>query len=465
LKTATAYAVAELTELVKKVQPAVVKIVVYDMKKTVSGIGSGFFVSDNGHLVTNYHVLNGAFSADVIAHDGGKYPIDFVIAQDRHSDLLKVKVDLPKMLIHWLDVTDKLPSIAEQVLVVGSPLGLEQSVSEGIVSGIREVPHLGNFFQTTAPISPGSSGSPVVDMEGNVVGVISFQSILGQNLNFAISGEKVVQLQDESAGKTLAEWTYSISNEKEKLAENLCRKGFQFSVKGEYKKALTFYKDAAEADPKDITAWYGLSQCYVGLDQPDKAINAYKEAIRFHTKDASLHYYLGNYYNRLGKHAEAIAAFKEAVRISPDSAAAFDKLGFTYSKVGLYEKAINAHNKVIRINPRSASSYFQIGVVHGKLGNYREAIVAYQKAVKINPEFALAFNNMGLLFGKSGKHKEELEAFKQAIRINPDDAVAHYNMGGAYVALGDRKSALHEYKILKELDPKKAEALFHNIYK
>jgi tetratricopeptide (TPR) repeat protein len=461
----TAHAVGDLTELVKTVQPAVVKIVVYDMNKTVSSIGSGFFVNDKGHLITNYHVLNGAFSADVIAHDGGKYPINFVIAQDRHSDLLKVKVDLPRMLIHWLNVTDKLPSIAEQVLVVGSPLGLEQSVSEGIVSGIREVPHLGNFFQTTAPISPGSSGSPVMDMQGNVVGVISFQSIFGQNLNFAISGEKVLKLQDHAFGKTLAEWTYSISSEKEKLAENLCRKGFQFAVNGEYKKALTFYKDAAETDPKDITAWYGLSQCYVGLDQPDQVVKTYKEAIRFHTNDASLHYYLGNYYNRLGKHAEAIAAYKEAVRISPNSAAAFDKLGLTYGKIGLYKKAIEAHNKVIRIKPRSASSHFQIGVVHGKLGNYQKAIVAYREAVTIDPDFAQAFNNMGLLLGKSGKHKEQLEAFKQAIRINPDDAFAHYNMGGAYVALDDRKSALQEYKILKKLDPEKAESLFKNIYK
>ena len=127
----------QLTELVKKIQPAVVKIVVYDMNKRVSGIGSGFFINQKGHLITNFHVLDGAFSAEVIARDGGKYPIDLMIAQDRHADLIKVSVDIPHILVQWLNVVDAVPGIAEQVLVVGNPLGLDQSVSEGIVSATK----------------------------------------------------------------------------------------------------------------------------------------------------------------------------------------------------------------------------------------------------------------------------------------------------------------------------------------
>ena len=144
--TAFASANAPLTELVQKIQPAVVKIVVYDMNNRISGVGSGFFINRQGHLITNYHVLNGAFSAEVIAQDGGKYPIDRVIAQDRYADLIKVTVDIPQMLVHWLEAADATPNIAERVLVVGSPLGLAQSVSEGIVSAVREIPNLGEIF-------------------------------------------------------------------------------------------------------------------------------------------------------------------------------------------------------------------------------------------------------------------------------------------------------------------------------
>ncbi|MBW1962954.1 MAG: tetratricopeptide repeat protein [Deltaproteobacteria bacterium] len=453
-----------LTELVKKVQPAVVKIVVYDLNRSVSKIGSGFFINERGHLITNYHVLNGAFSAEVIAHDGGKYPIDLVIAQNRYADLVKVTVNIPRLLVRWLVVTDQLPAIAEQVLVVGNPLGLNQTVSEGIVSAIREVPQIGKFFQTTAPISPGYSGSPVVNMRGKAVGVISFQSVFGQNLNFAVSGRKVIELVDETVGKTLAEWTYRMSNQKTKLAEELCRKGFRFSVKGEYKKALAFYKEAIDKNPEDISAWYGLGQCYVGLDRPKQAIDTYKKAIRIHTKDASLLYFLGNYYNTLGMHNEAAGAYKKAAQISPESAAIYDRLGRTYSILGLYKKAIEAHYRVLQINPHSAASHFQIGVAHGKLENIKEAIDAYRRAVGIDPDFAPAFSAMGILMGKLGNYQKQLEAFKQAIRINPDDPTAHYFIGISYAELEDRKSALQEYKILKELDPLRAKILFGRIY-
>lgn len=464
IHTTTANADRHLTGLVKKVQPAVVKIVIYDMNNTITGIGSGFFVDNKGHLITNYHVLQGAFSADVIAHDGSKYPIDLIVAEHRHSDLLKVKVNIPEMLIRQLEITDKLPSIAEQVLVVGSPLGLEQSVSEGIVSAIRELPNFGKFFQTTAPISPGSSGSPVVNMLGDVVGVISFQSAFGQNLNFAIAGKNVLNLENMAVSKTLVEWTYRNSDQKQKLAEDLCRKGFNFAISGEYKKALTFYRDATKEDPDDINTWYGLSQCYIGLGQHEEAIDTYQEALRIHSKDSVLHYNLGNYYNRLGKHKEAVREYKQALRLDPNSAPIYEKLGLTYSKLGIYKKAIEAHNNAIRINPGNIISHYNLGLAHEKQGNLRSAIRAYNIAVKLNPEYAQAFNNLGVAYGKLGKHKEELEAFTQVIRIDPDNAYAHYRMGLAYLALGDKRAALQEYKILKALDNETAGKLFDRIY-
>ena len=76
----------------------------------------------------------------------------------------------------------------------GSPLGLENTVSDGIVSAIRDIPDYGRIIQITAPISPGSSGSPVLNMQGEVIGVASFQIVEGQNLNFAIPSEKISSL-------------------------------------------------------------------------------------------------------------------------------------------------------------------------------------------------------------------------------------------------------------------------------
>ena len=117
------------------------------------------------------------------------------------------------------------------MVVVGSPLGLEQTVSEGIVSAVRELPVLGKVFQLSAPISPGSSGSPVVNMRGKVVGVVSFQTTSGQNLNFAVSSKGILGLKQSETPKTLSEWTYSINTKTPKQVEKLCKEGFNFSIR------------------------------------------------------------------------------------------------------------------------------------------------------------------------------------------------------------------------------------------
>ena len=150
LSTSPIGAEVNLTKLVDKVRPAVATIVVYDVNRQVTSIGSGFFVDKNGHLITNYHVLDGSYAADIRTYDGKTYPIKLVVADNKSVDLVKVLVDIPRKDVKWIKVSDDLPSIAEQILVVGSPMGLEQTVSEGIVSSIRKIPAVGNFFQMSA---------------------------------------------------------------------------------------------------------------------------------------------------------------------------------------------------------------------------------------------------------------------------------------------------------------------------
>ncbi|MGD9278841.1 MAG: S1C family serine protease, partial [Desulfobacterales bacterium] len=178
---------ANLVQVTGVVQRAVVKITTYDAEKKRIGMGSGFFIDKGGALITNYHVLDGAYASDVKTYDGREYQIQRVLAYNKTADLIKVKVKIPEKSVHPVEVTPDVPEIAERILVVGSPLGLDQTVSEGIVSAVREFPKIGKIFQMSAPASRGSSGSPVVNMDGKVIGVVSFIVEPGQNLNFAVA--------------------------------------------------------------------------------------------------------------------------------------------------------------------------------------------------------------------------------------------------------------------------------------
>jgi tetratricopeptide (TPR) repeat protein len=459
-----AIAEGNLTALVKKVQPAVVTVITYDMDKNVSGIGSGFFVDKDGHLITNHHVLKGAYSAEVRTYDGQKHPIYAIVAEDEAADLIKVLVDISTREVTYVTVSDKLPAIAERIVVVGSPLGLDQTVSEGIVSSIRKMPAIGSFFQMSAPISPGSSGSPVMNMNGKVVGVATFQAVVGQNLNFAVSGKSVKGLKHKKTDKTISQWAFSMGERKPWLAEELCKKGFKYSLEGEYNKALQFYEKATEKDPDNANAWFGLGYCYAGLDKSAEAIKAYKQGIQNNPNDAPAYQSLANYYHKLGRHKDAIETYKQVIGIDPDYGPAHFNLGILYAQLGMLDEGKDSLQEAIRINPSDASAYYYMGLTCGKLGQYEDALKAHQQVILIKPNHAPAHFYIGMMSGRLGLHEKEMIAYKQAIRINPDYAPAHFKLGEKYLAMGDKSASLAQYKILMDLDRDMADQLFDLIY-
>ena len=191
------YADQNLVELVKKVRPSVVLIETYNKFKIPVQQGSGFFINNKGDLATNKHIIEGAYSATVQLISGEEYSVEGVSAIDEERDVVILRVKNKDAETPFLKPIDVLPLIGEDIVVVGNPLGLESTVSKGIVSAIRNVPAIGNILQISAPISQGSSGSPVLNMEGQVVGIASFTLEEGQALNFAITSETILSLKSK----------------------------------------------------------------------------------------------------------------------------------------------------------------------------------------------------------------------------------------------------------------------------
>ena len=192
----SARAQENLPKLIKKIQPAVVTVIGYDANGKVIRLGSGFFIDGNDHIITNRHVISGVAKAEVKTADGAHYLLKTMVSEDREADLVKLVVEGLKGTHSYLPITQTQPEVGERVVVVGSPLGLEQTVSDGMVSAIRNIPGRGEILQISAPVSAGSSGGPVVNLKGEVIGVATFQMSRGQNLNFAIPGRRVVALRD-----------------------------------------------------------------------------------------------------------------------------------------------------------------------------------------------------------------------------------------------------------------------------
>ncbi|HOE10984.1 MAG TPA: tetratricopeptide repeat protein [bacterium] len=453
-----------LTELVKKVQPSVVLILTYDDKGESLGQGSGFFVNKQGDIITNRHVLEKASRAEIKTTAEKVYPIKGVIAEDLESDLIQVTLEIPQKEVFPIAVSESVPEVGEKVVVIGNPLGLEHTVSDGIISAVREVPGYGDVIQMTAPMSPGSSGSPVVNMKGEVVGVATFQMIVGQNLNFVIPAKKIKMKKWEKE-KTFEEWRGGIAADWEETAEGSYWQGVLRVISEDYAEALPFLEKAVQKKPDYAEAYANIGVCKQSLGRYAQAIESYNRAIRIDPDLADVYYNLGVLYGNLGRYTAEIEAYKQAIRIEPDDALIYCNLGVAYGNLGRDGEAIHAFKQAIRINPMYAEAYCNLGVSYTKLGQYTEAIGYYKQAIRIQPDYPLAHCNLGAAYARLGRWADATECHKQAIRNQPDYAPAHYNLGTAYLMTGNRGMALEEYKILKDLDKDLANKLFNMIYK
>ncbi len=182
-------------DIAKKAFPSVVMLVMEDSAGQPLSLGSGFFVR-NDIVATNLHVIEGASGGYAkIVGAKPKYDITGYVAIDERRDLILLKIKDANAPVLRLGDSTKL-AVGDEIFAVGNPQGLEGTFSKGIVSAIRTVGH-DFLLQITAPISPGSSGGPVLDEQGKVIGVAVATFKGGQNLNFAIPGSYLAGLLSE----------------------------------------------------------------------------------------------------------------------------------------------------------------------------------------------------------------------------------------------------------------------------
>lgn len=169
-------------EIYNKISPSVVEI--YAESATESSTGTGFFLDDKGTVVTNYHVIENCQTAKITLPNGSSYQVTAVKGYDANRDIAilstKCTTSTP------LSIRKTTVNTGEKVYAIGSSLGLTGSLSDGIISATNREVEGNIYIQTTAPISQGNSGGPLVDANGQVVGIVCASFTDGQNLNLAI---------------------------------------------------------------------------------------------------------------------------------------------------------------------------------------------------------------------------------------------------------------------------------------
>lgn len=263
--------------------------------------------------------------------------------------------------------------VGEPVYAVGAPRGLELSLSDGIVSQLRGGPP--PYIQTTAAISPGSSGGGLFDAEGRLVGFTTLYIEGGQSLNFAMPVEWVADIQPG-------------------------RKSVQGRSQGDWLKRTMVLQDAQ--DWGTLLDW-----CQLWTQEQPRYAFAWL--------------CLGSSYFQLKRYAEAITASQKAIRINPEDGNAWGVLGLAYSLLQRYPEALSASREAVRIDP-SGGGWFTVGGTLVQLQRFSEAIEPLRQALRIEPDDANAWTLLVVAFEGAGNRDAALGAIRSLRRIDPAQA-------------------------------------------
>ena len=361
-------------EIFEKYSDAIVVIHAYDFNGDPLGQGSGVILNDKGLLVTNFHIFSGGEKM-VLIHKEDTIKYTDIVGVDVEKDVLILKLernDFPNIPIGDSDGI----KIGEEVYAIGSPMGLENTITKGIVSGYRAT--LGDlkqgFVQIDASLSPGSSGGAVLNSKGELIGISTLGIRGGQNLNFAIPINTVmgVDLGSYSDKKKLDALNYFYQ------AKNL------FEV-GQNEEAIDYYTRYLEMFPKDHKGYNYRGLAYFERKQYDKALKDFNKSISIDGAFAPAYNNRGQTYFRMEENEKAIKDFTRVIKFFPDNVEAYYARGVVYMSEEDLEEAVKDFDKVIKAEPDYTTAYVNRGICHYKDKEFELAIADWKYAIKLDP--------------------------------------------------------------------------------
>ncbi|MYB95157.1 tetratricopeptide repeat protein [Candidatus Poribacteria bacterium] len=365
-------------EIAEKALAATVYLEMKDSNGKTLGFGSGFFVKSD-LIATNYHVIAGAASGTAkLVGKYTTYKIEGWTATDEDNDLALLKVSAYGIKPLMLGKSDAV-KIGDTVYVAGNPKGLEGTFSDGIISSRRDK-YTKKRFQMTAPISPGSSGGPVLNRKGEVIGVsvAAHRDLDAQNLNFAIPSNYLKTLLTLSKpAKPLSQANQTIS------AETYFRRGNACYNLGLYDLAIANYDKAIQLEPNDADAYMNRGLAKHNLGQHFAAISDYDKAIQRKPDHTNAYISRGAAKGKLGQHFAAISDFDKAIQLKPDLAKGYHNRGIAKCILGEYFAAIRDFDKAIQRKPDYAEAYLPRRLVKVLLNRTLEAKKDIRTALRL----------------------------------------------------------------------------------
>jgi hypothetical protein len=321
-------------QIFQQASQSVVVIHAYDGEGNPINQGGGV-VTGRELVTTNCHVIEGAASLEV--HYRQQTHTATAASANEDRDLCQVKVpqlNAPRVMLNTGRVR-----VGQRVYAIGAPEGLELTLTEGLISSLREFDG-----------SQGSSGGGLFDTEGRLIGITAFFVGEGPNLNFALPAAWIVEL--ERGGRVKA-----ASGGQESPEARWIRRIAEARAKKDWPGVLSLSQQWVRVMPRSARAWQELGDAYAATCRPRRAIPAYQQAVRYNAESFDAWHNLGWTYLALNQYDRAIEAMQEALRVTPGHARATYNLGAAYYGQGLRDKVQEIHAQLRKLDPALAGQF------------------------------------------------------------------------------------------------------------
>lgn len=501
----------EADKVFEQVQSAVVTIETRDAHHQPENLGSGVVIGSE-KVATNCHVVDEAGSIEVTWQ--GKRLAANLLRSDLPRDICLLTVaGLPAKPVALRRRTELI--IGEPVYAVGNPLGLELTVSAGLVSALPQTERDSRIY-TSAPMSPGSSGGGLFDAQGRLVGLTTSVFSYGQYFNIALPADwlselekrgqadspfspapspdpdwltQAMKLVNQNDWPALREWAERWRAAYPTSALSLIYSGDALKNLGQMTAAMETYQRAQSLDPhlsravlgqigvltqlrrfsearelaqhalvmtyrQDFWVWLALGDVEINSDQLDAAQSAYEAAARLSPGSPVTWKMIGVTCTKRKDFPCAEKAYRMGLRLKPDDAELNHALAGLQLEQGKETEAAQLLGARASSQPNDADNWIALGVAELKNGRLAEANKAWQKAVELNPESADAWANLGWSQGKLGNLEDAEASLRKALKLNPDHIKARASLAVSQMGLKHYADAEQNFNKLSELEPK-----------
>ena len=439
--------------------PAVALIEVLDGSSKTISQGSGFFVSSDGLLVTNFHVISGGASANVHCADGSVFPVNGAVSVAPSSDLALLDVNTRGRQMPYLTASWDLPAVGSRVFAIGNPRGMTNTLSDGLVSATRELDGFeGTLIQTTAPISPGSSGGPLLASDGTVIGVTTAGFDDAQNLNFAVPSERVRRLL---SAKGVSRPLSSVSPPRKAPAPSPGRPvldahdevALLIDAK-DYSQAMVVLREIQAKNQNSPRYWCLLGKVQEsGFGNFDVAEDAYRRAIKLKPSYEHAHERLGLMLSHRGRGSEAIECFRTLAKLNPKSPAGHRGAGIACQQMGDHTQALAYFDWAMKLKAPDDTHLLR-GESLYHLGRDEEALSAFKIGLRALPNSSLGLNGIADVHYRAGRTTDAKRSYGDVLRLYPKNGHAHLQLGRIAHKEGDVASARLSWEKAMAGDPR-----------